>query len=160
MRRAGGPPSRVGSVLRDVLERVDPEHEMRAYSIWTFWNDEVGDMIARRAQPAQFRNGILFISVATQSWMQELQFMKNTIRDRLNRRLGGDLVRDIYLVPGRLGPPAGVPAPRAAGRLPAGHRLVPLPPMADPELAAAFRRVVDARARRLAGHARGSARHR
>ena len=30
----------------------------------------------RRAQPSGFRNGILFVTVATQSWMQELQYMK------------------------------------------------------------------------------------
>ena len=94
----------VGDVLRDVLLRVDPEQQLRAYSLWSFWNVEVGSGIARRAQPARFRNGILFVTVATHSWMQELQFLKDTIRDRLNVRLGANLVRDIFFVSGSVDP--------------------------------------------------------
>src|SRR5689334_11644282 len=99
------PPSRVADVLSTVLKRVDPDQQMRAYAIWTFWDDEVGAGIARRAQPARVRNGILFVTVATHSWMQELQFMKDDIRDRLNARLGEPLVRDIFFVIGHVDEP-------------------------------------------------------
>lgn len=150
MRPPSHRPSTVGSILSDVLKRVDPEQQLHAYSIWSFWNHEVGDAIARRAQPARFRNGILFVTVATHSWMQELQFMKDRIRDRLNTRLGSELVRDIFFVSGSIeaGPEvaeSAAPAPIASGR-----KLIALPPMADAELAAAFTRIVDARAQRVA----------
>src|SRR5215470_12873089 len=137
----------VSDVLDDVLKRVDPEQLLPAYRIWTFWNDEVGDGIAQRAQPSRFRNGILFVTVATHSWMQELQFMKQTLRDRLNARLGTELVRDIFFVSGALdAAPASNPAPARPLR---GEPQVPLPPIADPGLAAAFARIVAARARRV-----------
>ena len=146
--------SKVVDVLGDVLKRVDPEQQMRVYSIWNFWNDEVGDLVARRAQPSRFRNGILFVTVATQSWMQELQYMKEKIRERLNTRLGAELVRDIFFVSGTIEGPA----PSASGETPlSGRALVSLPPIADPALAAAFTRVVEARAQRLA-RSRGSKR--
>ncbi len=123
---------------------------MHAYSIWTFWNDEVGEGIARRAQPSRFRNGILFVTVATQSWMQELQFMKEKIRDRLNARLGAELVRDIFFVSGSIAAPPEAPG-TSVGETPLpGRALVALPPIADPALAEAFTRVVEARARRVA----------
>jgi predicted nucleic acid-binding Zn ribbon protein len=139
--------SKVAEVLGDVLKRVDPEQQMRVYSIWNFWRTEVGDLIARRAQPSRFRNGILFVTVATQSWMQELQFMKETIRGRLNARLGTDLVRDIFFVSGSIDPPTrDEPRPRPLS----GRALVSLPPIADPALSAAFQRIVEARALRLA----------
>src|SRR5690349_1964046 len=96
MKPPSGPPSRVADVLSTVLKRVDPEQQMRAYALWSFWNDEVGAAIAQRAQPARVRNGILFVTVANHSWMQELQFMKDQIRERLNARLGEHLVRDIF----------------------------------------------------------------
>jgi Dna[CI] antecedent DciA-like protein len=144
----------VGDVLRDVLQRVDPEQHLRAYRIWSFWGDEVGNGIARRAQPAGFRNGILFVTVATHSWMQELQFMKDQIRDRLNLRLGAHLVRDIFFVSGSVEVEAPVAEPIPPTPIPAAvvapPTAVALPPFADPELAAAFRRVVAARARRVA----------
>lgn len=143
-------PSRVGSILSDVLKRVDPEQQLRAYGIWAFWNDEVGDAIARRAQPAGFRNGILFVTVATHSWMQELQFMKDGIRDRLNTRLGAELVRDIFFVSGNVD----VETDKTKDAVPqsSAHQaaLVALPAIADAKLAAIFTRIVDARARHVA----------
>ena len=147
MRRPNERASKVTDVLSDVLKRVDPEQQMRVYSIWNFWNQEVGELIARRAQPSGFRNGILFVTVATQSWMQELQFMKEKIREQLNARLGAELVRDIFFVSGTIESP---PAPDKNERKLSGRALVSLPPIGDAALAAAFTRVVDARAQRLA----------
>src|SRR5215470_8394471 len=138
----------VSDVLDDVLKRVDPEQLLPAYRIWTFWNDEVGDGIAQRAQPSRFRNGILFVTVATHSWMQELQFMKQALRDRLNARLGAELVRDIFFVSGALEAVGGAD-PATPARLLRGDPQVPLPPIADPALAAAFARIVAARATRV-----------
>jgi Dna[CI] antecedent DciA-like protein len=145
-------PSPVGNVLDAVLKRVDPEQELRAFDIWSFWNAEVGEVIARRAQPARFRNGILFVSVATHSWMQELQFLKDDLRTRLNTRLGAELVRDIYFVSGgadsiSTSTPEPPPATAASAEL-AASSLIVLPPIADADLANAFARVVEARARR------------
>jgi hypothetical protein len=143
-------PSPVADVLSRVLQRVDPEQELRVYHIWTFWDDEVGSAIARRAQPVRFRDGVLFVAVATHSWMQELRFMKDAIRDRLNARLGATLVRDIFFVSGQVESPPAADAAAPREETPAGPNLIPLPPIADPELAGAFNRVVQARARRLA----------
>ena len=152
MRPANERASKVVDVLGDVLKRVDPEQQMRVYRIWNFWAEEVGELIARRAQPSRFRNGILFVTVATQSWMQELQFMKEKIRERRNVRLGAELVRDIFFVSGKV-EAAPHDEPRATPL--AGRALVALPLLADPALAAAFTRVVEARAQRLARNRRG-----
>jgi hypothetical protein len=147
MKPPSGPPSRVADVLGNVLKRVDPDQQMHAYTIWTFWDDEVGDGIARRAQPTRFRNGILFVTVATHSWLQELQFMKEEIRSRLNARLEANLVRDIFFVVGHI---ATAPAPpNAATGTRSAREPVVLPPIDDLELAAAMARVVAARARHL-----------
>jgi len=149
-RRPSGGPSSVGDVLSSVLQRVDPEQQLRAYGLWMFWNDEVGATIARRAQPQQFRDGVLVVSVATHTWMQELRFMRDAIRDRLNARLGTPLVQDIFFVSGQVpdaSPAADAEAPAAE---PAGPSLIALPPLANAELAQAFTRVIQARAKRLA----------
>ena len=137
---------RLADVLDTVLKRVDPEQQLPAYGVWKIWDDVVGAAIAQRAQPLRVRNGILFVAVATHAWLQELQYMKDEIRERLNGRLGADRVRDIYFVSGQLErrdepepPPATLPHPAGP---------VSLPPIADPQLAAAWARIVEARARR------------
>ncbi len=148
MKRAPAAPSAVADVLGGLLKHVDPDQELRVYNIWNFWNDEVGETIARRAQPARFRDGVLFVTVETHSWMQELRFMKDAIRERLNTRLGADLVRDIVFVSGSVSTPPAEPEPVPAG--PLDSHLISLPPIADPALAEAFARVIHARAQRLA----------
>jgi hypothetical protein len=149
MKRASGHPTAVGDVLGRLLQRIDPEQELRAYRIWTFWNDEVGDLIARRAQPARFRDGVLFVSVASHSWMQELHFLKDDLRHRLNARLGADLVQDIFFVSGSVETEPDVARAAAVEPVPA-EPLVALPQIADAALADAFARVLRARAKRLA----------
>lgn len=151
MRRASCAPSSVSDVLSSVLQRVDPEQQLRVYRIWTFWSEEVGNSIARRAQPLRFRDGVLVVSVATHTWMQELRFMKDAIRDRLNARLGANLVHDIFFVSGQVKEAAAPADGEAPPVEPAGPNLIALPPMADATLADAFNRVVQARAKRLAG---------
>lgn len=139
----------VGGILRNVLKRIDPEQRLQAFEVWNFWNDAVGEALARRAQPSGYRNGVLFVTVAAHAWMQELQFMKEELRQRLNAQLGSEMIRDIDFVSGAVEPPA-QPDDRRPATLPetAPRPVVALPEIADPELAAAFRRLVEAHARR------------
>jgi len=141
--------TRVGVALDAVLKRVDPEEHLRVYGVWSFWTEEVGDLIARRARPAYFRNGVLVVTVATHAWMQELRFLKESMRQRLNGRLGADLIRDLHFVAGPLDSASADRAP-PPDATPLGRSLVSVPAIGDPELAAAFARILEARAQRLA----------
>ena len=147
-RRRSQHPSRLGDALKSVLQRIDPDKCLKAYRVWVFWAEEVGEAIATRAQPAELRGGLLSVRVNSPAWMQELHFMKDTIRERLNSRLGEELIRDIRFVAGpvvgrpNIGP---VPAPSDTAAT------SKLPPINDPELAAIFTRIADTHARRRRG---------
>lgn len=150
-RKRPGGFSRVEAPLQRLLQRVDPERRIDAYRLWSFWDAVVGENIARRAQPERIRNDVLFVTVAGSVWMQELQFLKDSIRERINERLGAPLIKDIYLVSGR------VPEPdRGAEEPPVSLPVaVPdLPPTGIPELDASLLRIAHATARR---DARGQA---
>ena len=68
--------------------------------IWLIWDAAVGPQIAGRARPVSFRDGVLTVAVASAPWMQQLTFLKKGMIEKLNERLGGELVRDIYLKAG------------------------------------------------------------
>lgn len=136
------PVAQIGPVLDRVFERIDPRDRQGLYRIWRFWADEVGEPIARRAQPAGFHAGTLAVEVKGHSWMQELQFLKHDLRDRLNARLGREIIRDIHFVC------AAEPQPPQRNR---SRRLektatqpIEIPPLADERLAQAFARIVRA----------------
>lgn len=149
-------PDLLAGLLPTVLQRVDPERQLRAYAVWQCWDSEVGDAIARRAQPARFRNGILFVTVESHTWMQELQFLKEDIRAKLNARLGETdppLIRDVYFVSGSVAKKraaaATTPSPPAESRA-EEPRAALLPSSGDADIDAALARILRARARQQA----------
>lgn len=48
------------------------------------WAQIVGDRLAKITAPAAFQNGILDVWVAHSTWMQELWFVKDEIRKKVN----------------------------------------------------------------------------
>jgi predicted nucleic acid-binding Zn ribbon protein len=93
---------RVGEVLDKSLKRLDLAPRLDDYGVWPIWNEIVGGTIARNAQPEKIRNGTLFVKVSSPVWMQQLQFMKEMIADKLNHRLEREVVKNIFFMVGRI----------------------------------------------------------
>jgi predicted nucleic acid-binding Zn ribbon protein len=91
-------PRRLGDVLRTALERLPEAQRLADHAVWAHWETVVGPTLARHARPARLRGGVLVVEVDSPAWMQELQFLKHELRDRLNARLGRRALRDIFLV--------------------------------------------------------------
>jgi hypothetical protein len=72
--------------------------------------------------------------------------MKEALRERLNARLGDELIRDIYFVSGSMTRREAEAAKEAVTSKPIAVPL--LPHIQNPELATVFRRIVRAHARR------------
>lgn len=103
-------PPGVGAILTQLLRDLGLEPRLREQRVFEVWAEAVGEPIARHVQPAAIRDGVLFLTVDTSAWMQQLQFMKELLRAQLNQKLGGELVREVFF---KLGPlqPSG-PRPR------------------------------------------------
>jgi hypothetical protein len=85
--------------------------------------------------------------------MQELQFMKEMIAEKLNHRLPGDVVKNIFFMVGRVEPTTDASAEKRSE--PADVPAVPineefLRSIEDPEIRAAFQKLVKSFARRRA----------
>jgi Zn-ribbon-containing, possibly RNA-binding protein and truncated derivatives len=93
---------RLGQVLDKSLKRMEISTRLDEYGVWPIWNDIVGTTIARNAQPEKIRNGTLFVKVTSPVWMQQLQYMKEMIAEKLNQRLKTDVVKNIFFVVGRI----------------------------------------------------------
>lgn len=136
--------SGIAEVLDSIFQRIDPQDRRRAYQVWRFWEEEVGAAIAARAQPAGYRGGILSVRVSSHAWMQELQFLKESLRERLNQRLGRELIRDIYFVLAADEAGTADETRQRAPRVVTCTASAPIPPLADPRLAEAFERLARA----------------
>jgi len=142
---------RLGEVLQKSLKRIDPSGRLAEYGVWPIWNDLVGDIIARNAQPEKIRNGTLFVKVSSHVWMQQLQYMKDTITDKVNEKLGREVVKNIFFYVGEvtttipeISPKDKVPVAKPAAELCEDV----LQPVKDAEIRRALNRLFAAHARR------------
>jgi len=88
--------SHIGTLINNVLNTCRnerPDSEMTR--IWALWDETMGVTIAENARPAAFKGQLLVVQVASSPWMQQLQFLKKDIIQKLNSALGKELVQDI-----------------------------------------------------------------
>jgi len=107
-------PKHVGSVLDGTLKALELDVPLKAHSIWGAWKEIVGESVALHAQPRSIHNRILFINVSHSTWIQQLQFLKATLIEKINACLGEPLIEEIRFKLGKIS----LPIPAA----PDGHR--------------------------------------
>lgn len=146
---ASGAP-RAGQILSDLVNRLEFRERLRDHAVWNVWAEVVGPTIAGKTALLRIEDGKLFLEVSSSTWMQELTFLKDEIRRKLNARLERPVVRDLYFVLGRSRrrrkpPPDEVPVHAVDEAKIAAL----VPDLGRPEIEALLRRVARARARRL-----------
>ena len=150
MAKRTSPTENFGTVLEQSLKRLDLGARLDEYAVWPIWNDVVGNIIARNAQPEKIRNGTLFVKVSSPVWMQQLQFMKDMIVEKLNHRLKRDIVRNIFFMIGRIDATEKI-APEHNDTTDSSEGQVNeefLDSIADPEIRAAFQKLLKSYSRR------------
>lgn len=137
-----------GTVLGTLVSQLTSPQRWNEYRVWDVWEDAVGEALARKACPIKIQNGTLFVMVSHSILMQELQFTKAKLRERLNDTLGAVVVRDIRFVLGRVSERALRHRMPALRPLPVYTELA-VPPLNRPNLEAALANLIEARRRRL-----------
>jgi predicted nucleic acid-binding Zn ribbon protein len=143
---------RVGEVLGNSLKRLDLSYRLSEYGVWPVWDEVVGKTIAVNAQPEKIRNGTLFVKVTSSVWMQQLQFMKEMIAEKLNHRLNREIVKNIFFVVGRIDSSGAAETVATASKPAVGEepKIDPkfLESVSDPELRQAFKKLLKSYSRR------------
>lgn len=94
-RRRGGITSMqvaLGRFLKDTGLRS----RLRNVAIFKAWRDAIGIVLAQRARPVAFDNGVLEVSVQSSAHLQELvAFTGEQYRIKANRKLGSERIRKV-----------------------------------------------------------------
>jgi predicted nucleic acid-binding Zn ribbon protein len=88
-----------------VLQKCGGGEEQNARAVWGFWDQVVGETMARNARPAAFKQRILMVHVSSSVWLQEMHFRKTDLIERLNLAAGARVVEDIRFKIGSLANP-------------------------------------------------------
>ncbi len=100
-----GKPKPIRSILESTLKGLEVDAQLKAYSIWGAWREIVGESLADQTQPRAIRNHILFMDVSHSTWIQQLQFLKPKLLEKINAFLGEPLLQDIRFRMGKIPPP-------------------------------------------------------
>jgi predicted nucleic acid-binding Zn ribbon protein len=87
----------VSGVVGRLLRGLGLEDGLRGWRAVEQWSDTVGPRIARRTRAVEFRDGTLHVEVEGSAWMHEVGFLKRELIQRINARLGADVVREVRL---------------------------------------------------------------
>lgn len=90
-----GSPAPLGTVLQQAVKASRLDVDLDACRIWKQWNHVVGPTIAKNTRPEAVRGKLLLVNVTSAPWMQQLQFLKPELIEKLNEALGKELVGDI-----------------------------------------------------------------
>ncbi len=96
-------PTNVSKVLDTLLVKRKLKKKMEDCKVFEVWEEIVGDRIAERTEPLSLKNGVLKITVTDHAWLQQLQFLKEEIRGRLNKKVGKTVVVNLYFQVGPVG---------------------------------------------------------
>lgn len=98
-------PQSIRSILEKTIKTLEIDAPLKTYSVMGAWKEIVGEAVAIHSKPYSIRNRILFIEVSHPTWMQQLQFLKLTLLEKINLFLGEPLIQDIRFKVGKISPP-------------------------------------------------------
>jgi predicted nucleic acid-binding Zn ribbon protein len=67
------------------------------WKIWRKWSDYAGPSIGAVSEPVGYRRGTLYVWVKNASWMQQLIFMLEPLKESINKKLEISYVKSIHL---------------------------------------------------------------
>lgn len=88
-------PDALGQVLQNALKASNIDIDLGLYRLWQHWDDLVGPAIARNARPAAIKGNLLLVNVSSAPWMQQLQYLKGELTQKLNGAFDQEIVTDI-----------------------------------------------------------------
>lgn len=65
------------------------------WKLWARWKEIVGPTIAASTEPVALQRGCLWLWVKNSTWMQQMHFMREDIRAKVNEKMGNDFVKTL-----------------------------------------------------------------
>lgn len=90
----------IGEVLFSILKKRGMTSKIEENALRKLWPKAVGPQISSKTKPDSLRNGTLFVKTVSSVWVQQLHFIKEEIRGKLNELYGKPVIKEIRFVVG------------------------------------------------------------
>ena len=95
-----GSPVPLGNVLHSYIHRAGLVPRIRENRLFEAWEQIVGEGVAEATEPARLQNRTLQVKVANSVWIQQLQFHKKLMLQKVNEFLGEPFLKDLRFMLG------------------------------------------------------------
>jgi hypothetical protein len=90
----------ISEILFTALKKRGMAAQLEENALFKLWPKAVGAQIAAQTQPDRWHAGTLFVKTTASVWVQQLHFMKEDIRQKLNELVGKQAVKEIMFTVG------------------------------------------------------------
>ncbi|MBF0395269.1 MAG: DUF721 domain-containing protein [Desulfobacterales bacterium] len=85
----------IGQIIHNILTNTTIKNAPVLVQIWEVWSNAVGKNISDNAKPAAFKGNTLLVYVSSSVWLNEIQFLKKDLIQKVNLSLGDNILEDI-----------------------------------------------------------------
>lgn len=65
------------------------------WKLWMNWSDVVGPTVAESCEPVSFHQGVLTLWVKNATWLTQISFMSEAIKNTINQKFTAGMVKEI-----------------------------------------------------------------
>jgi predicted nucleic acid-binding Zn ribbon protein len=94
----GRAPKHIGASLRGIIKDLGMEKKLDQVRVVRVWSEIVGDNIANIAVADRVFEDILYVKVKSPTWRTELLFQKRNILQRIDAKIGKNIIKDIRFI--------------------------------------------------------------
>ena len=94
-KRIKGDFEHISDIISNTLEKWLNTTGEPITKIWEIWDAALGESIAQNTRPAFLKNGVLTVHGPNSVWIQQLQFSKKIMIEKINSAAGRELVSDM-----------------------------------------------------------------
>jgi predicted nucleic acid-binding Zn ribbon protein len=88
----------IGTILRNYFKDLGIEKPIHRYQAIDIWPEVVGIKISEVTKAQRISNDTLFVKVKNDTWRYEIEYHKQEIMQKLNNRLGEEIINDIIFI--------------------------------------------------------------
>jgi len=84
--------------IDSMLRKFGIDNAIAQNNALNIWNEIVGDTVAKNTEPDRVEHGVIIVKVSSPTWRQELYFQKKEIIQKINNKIGKNVIRDIRFI--------------------------------------------------------------
>jgi hypothetical protein len=88
----------INHLANSLVYRLGGDKYQRFIHIYLSWKRVVGELLAGRSHPIKLENGVLFVAVQNNTWMQELVLLKQDIISKYKSIFQEEIAEIIFLI--------------------------------------------------------------